>query len=148
MLTVRVYIHAHISCMAQEDFKDVVAWWKEVLGSTVSAVKVSSRLSSSPAIVLTSKYGWSANMERIMKAQVIRTVLTHLSALVPLFILTMWYECGCCHILKRPASLQASQRPMGAGAYCACGQRGCAWSGRWIPRTILQRKACEYQLRM
>ena len=54
----------------QEDFKDTVAWWKEVLGSAVSSVKVSNRLASSPAIVLTSKYGWSANMERIMKAQV------------------------------------------------------------------------------
>ncbi len=48
----------------------MVAWWKEVLGSAVSAVKVSARLASSPAIVVTSKYGWSANMERIMKAQV------------------------------------------------------------------------------
>ena len=56
----------------------MVAWWKEVLGSAVSAVKVSSRLSSSPAIVVTSKYGWSANMERIMKAQVIHPVLTPL----------------------------------------------------------------------
>jgi HSP90 family molecular chaperone len=32
-------------------------------------VKVSARLATSPAIVLTSKYGWSANMERIMKSQ-------------------------------------------------------------------------------
>ena len=56
--------------MLQEEFKDTVAWWKEVLGSAVSSVKVSNRLASSPAIVLTSKYGWSANMERIMKAQV------------------------------------------------------------------------------
>ncbi|CAK0784732.1 hypothetical protein CVIRNUC_007936 [Coccomyxa viridis] len=53
----------------KEEFKDTVAWWKEVLGSAVSSVKVSNRLASSPAIVLTSKYGWSANMERIMKAQ-------------------------------------------------------------------------------
>lgn len=57
-------------CVLQEEFKDTVAWWKEVLGSAVSSVKVSNRLASSPAIVLTSKYGWSANMERIMKAQV------------------------------------------------------------------------------
>lgn len=59
-----------MSATLQEEFKDVVAWWKEVLGSAVSAVKVSARLASSPAIVVTSKYGWSANMERIMKAQV------------------------------------------------------------------------------
>ena len=63
--------HIHSSTTAlQEEFKDVVAWWKEVLGSAVTAVKVSARLASSPAIVVTSKYGWSANMERIMKAQV------------------------------------------------------------------------------
>ena len=61
----------------QEEFKDVVAWWKEVLGSAVSAVKVSARLASSPAIVVTSKYGWSANMERIMKAQVGAGVWRH-----------------------------------------------------------------------
>lgn len=54
----------------------MVAWWKEVLGSAVSAVKVSTRLASSPAIVVTSKYGWSANMERIMKAQVIHPLYT------------------------------------------------------------------------
>lgn len=55
--------------MLQELFKDLVAWWKEVLGSAVSTVKVSSRLATSPAIVVTSQYGWSANMERIMRAQ-------------------------------------------------------------------------------
>lgn len=53
----------------KELFKDLVAWWKEVLGSAVSTVKVSSRLATSPAIVVTSQYGWSANMERIMRAQ-------------------------------------------------------------------------------
>ena len=59
-----------LAIVLQEEFKDTVAWWKEALGSAVSSVKVSNRLASSPAIVLTSKYGWSANMERIMKAQV------------------------------------------------------------------------------
>ncbi|EIE27138.1 heat shock protein Hsp90 [Coccomyxa subellipsoidea C-169] len=53
----------------KEEFKDVLAWWKELLGAAVGQVKVSTRLATSPAIVLTSKYGWSANMERIMKSQ-------------------------------------------------------------------------------
>ncbi|CAL8462785.1 g2318 [Coccomyxa elongata] len=53
----------------KEEFKDVLAWWKELLGAAVGQVKVSNRLATSPAIVLTSKYGWSANMERIMKSQ-------------------------------------------------------------------------------
>ena len=55
--------------LAQEEFKDVLAWWKELLGGAVGQVKVSARLATSPAIVVTGKYGWSANMERIMKSQ-------------------------------------------------------------------------------
>merc|ERR1712070_551023 len=54
----------------KEEFKDLTKWWKTMLGSEeVEAVKVSNRLSTSPCIVVTSKYGWSANMERIMKSQ-------------------------------------------------------------------------------
>ncbi|GJP29455.1 hypothetical protein CLOM_g16713 [Closterium sp. NIES-68] len=54
----------------KESFKDLLAWWKEQLGSKeVEAVKLSERLASSPCVVVTSKYGWSANMERIMTSQ-------------------------------------------------------------------------------
>jgi heat shock protein beta len=51
-------------------FKQLTAWWKGLLpAGDVEAVKISQRLSSTPCVVVSSKYGWSANMERIMKAQ-------------------------------------------------------------------------------
>ena len=57
----------------QEQFKEVVTWWKGALADPeVENVKISTRLASTPCVVVTSKYGWSANMERIMRAQVNR----------------------------------------------------------------------------
>ncbi len=51
-------------------FKPLTAWWKALLpAADVEAVKVSNRLATTPCVVVSSKYGWSANMERIMKAQ-------------------------------------------------------------------------------
>eukprot|EP00466_Bigelowiella_natans_P005275 jgi/Bigna1/53204/estExt_Genewise1Plus.C_160148 len=53
----------------KEEFKPFSEWLAKKLGKKVSKVEVSNRLAQSPCVLVTSKYGWSANMERIMKAQ-------------------------------------------------------------------------------
>ncbi|KAK4434630.1 Endoplasmin [Sesamum alatum] len=54
----------------KKSFKELTKWWKGALANeNIDDVKISNRLSGSPCVVVTSKYGWSANMERIMQSQ-------------------------------------------------------------------------------
>ncbi|KAI3988995.1 hypothetical protein MKX01_033031, partial [Papaver californicum] len=54
----------------KDSFKDLTKWWKDALVTeNVDSVKLSNRLADSPCVVVTSKFGWSANMERIMQSQ-------------------------------------------------------------------------------
>jgi molecular chaperone HtpG len=57
----------------KKSFEKVCTHMKSVLGDEVEKVVVSNRLDSSPCVLVTNEYGWTANMQRIMKAQALRT---------------------------------------------------------------------------
>jgi len=57
-------------------FASLCETMKNILDKKVEKVVVSNRMVSSPCCIVTSQYGWSANMERIMKAQALKDTST------------------------------------------------------------------------
>lgn len=53
----------------KESFKPLTKYLKDLFVGKVAKVSVSQRVESSPSVIITSQYGNSANMERIMRAQ-------------------------------------------------------------------------------
>merc|ERR1711937_648565 len=55
--------------MYKEKFDKLTTFLKETYGKTVEKIAISNRLQNTPCVLVTSQYGYSANMERIMKSQ-------------------------------------------------------------------------------
>merc|ERR1712060_467986 len=53
----------------KELFKPLLDYVKDSLGKKVEKVQISKHLVSSPVVVLSADYGWTAQMEKVMKSQ-------------------------------------------------------------------------------
>merc|ERR1712187_420818 len=55
--------------MYKEKFDKLTTFLKDTYGKTIEKISISNRLQNTPCVLVTSQYGYSANMERIMKSQ-------------------------------------------------------------------------------
>ena len=64
----------------EAELKPLMELMKEALGERVEKVVASQRLADSPCALATSKFGWSAYQERIMRSQVFQSVCVRCSS--------------------------------------------------------------------
>ena len=57
----------------KEEFKTLTEQLKTIYGDNIESVTISNRLKDSPCVLVTNEWGMSANMQRIMKAQALRS---------------------------------------------------------------------------
>jgi len=50
-------------------YKPLIDWWKNVLDKKVENIVISDRLTDTPVLIVSSEYGYTANMERIQRSQ-------------------------------------------------------------------------------
>jgi len=53
----------------ETEFEPLTKWAEENLKDVVEKITISKRLTDSPCVLVANQYGWSGNMQRIMKAQ-------------------------------------------------------------------------------
>lgn len=86
----------------KQEYGYICDWIKKRLGDKVSSVQLSNRLSTSPCVLVSGKFGWSANMERYYDCLLFAYVISYLPA-VPFYWLIF-----TCRLMKAQTMGDAS----------------------------------------